>query len=127
MNILLDTHAFVWFMNADDRFPKHLINDIENFENTCYLSMASLWEMAIKVNLGKLELIDDFENILEFCSSNRIVLLPIEFEDTRSVIGLPDHHRDPFDRMLIVQANSQDAVVFTKDRMFEKYDVQTSW
>ncbi len=127
MNLLLDTHAFVWFMNADDRFPQRLIKDIENFENTCYLSVASLWEMAIKVNLGKLELIADFDNILEFCSSNRISLLPIEFDDTRSVIGLEDHHRDPFDRMLIAQAIRHEAVVITKDRMFARYAVQTRW
>jgi len=127
MKFLLDTHAFVWFMNGDDKFPTHLVSEIEKFESNCFLSVASLWEMSIKVGLGKLELRSDFSNILEFCSANKIQLLPISFEHTQKVIGLDGHHRDPFDRMLIAQSFCDQLVIITKDRMFAQYAVETRW
>ncbi len=80
MKLLLDTHAFIWFINGDKQLPQKLIALITNIENQCCISIASLWEIAIKTSLGKLALQSDFSKISEFLTKNEIDVLPLTFE-----------------------------------------------
>ena len=128
MIYLLDTHTFLWFINDDDSLSptaKALITDPENI---LYLSIASLWEIAIKVSLGKLEVPSPFsEFMLEQLHKNTIVLSDIKPEYTGTLITLPFHHRDPFDRLIIAQSLNEDIPVIGRDEIFDRYGVQRRW
>src|SRR5579875_3555770 len=104
MDLLLDTHSFIWFLNGNEQLSQTVKDTITNTSNRCLLSIASLWEIAIKSSLGKLDLKGDFNQIANFLSNNNIELLTISFEHLQQLMQLPFHHRDPFDRILIAQA-----------------------
>lgn len=125
MNLLLDTHSFIWFINGDRQLSKETEAVIKNRRNKCFLSVASLWEMAIKVSLGKLELKSNFDSILEFMIYNEIDLLPITFEHICRLSELEFIHRDPFDRILICQTQIENLYLVTKDKIIQKYNVRT--
>lgn len=127
MNLLLDTHAFIWFINGDEALPDKLKVAIQNLDNRCFLSIASLWEMAIKVSLGKLELKADFKQIAEFMEVNEIEVLPITFVHLQMLLKLDFHHRDPFDRIIIAQGAAEELTVLSKDESFSKYDIMLLW
>jgi PIN domain nuclease of toxin-antitoxin system len=127
MNILLDTHAFIWFLNGDNLLNETAKGAIENTENKCLISMASIWELAIKFSLGKLQLAGDFSEIGSFLHQNEIDILPITFEHIQQLLALPFHHRDPFDRIIIAQAISEKLSVITKDVLFDDYGIATIW
>lgn len=97
---LLDTHTFIWLTATSPRLPEDLRDLIDTAE-LVYLSIASLWEIAIKVETGKLKLKEDYETIGAKVEESDISMLPISFEDTLQISRLPSHHRDPFDRMII--------------------------
>lgn len=107
MSVLLDTHAFIWFINSDTQLPEKVKNTIENSENECFLSIASIWEIAIKTSLGKLKLASNFDKIKEFLSINAITILPLKFEHAQTLLTLEYCHRDPFDRIIISQGISE--------------------
>jgi PIN domain nuclease of toxin-antitoxin system len=92
-----------------------------------YLSIASLWEIAIKLNLGKLSLQRDYETIGAAIEASDILVLPILFEDTVQVRHLPLHHRDPFDRILISQSISHDLPIISADKKFDLYEIKRIW
>ena len=96
---------------------------IKNLHNQCYVSMASIWEIAIKSTLGKLQLNISFETLKSLLIHNNIALLPINFEHIQHLLKLPMNHSDPFDRLIIAQAICEDITVVTKDAKFELYDV----
>jgi len=127
MDLLLDTHSFIWFLNGDEQLPQNLKSSIADTSNKCFLSIASLWEIAIKSSLGKLELKGDFNRIAGFLSDNDIELLPISFEHLQRLIQLPFHHRDPFDRIIIAQALTERLPTATKDEIFPDYGVNCIW
>ncbi|MGK5091008.1 type II toxin-antitoxin system VapC family toxin [Deltaproteobacteria bacterium TL4] len=127
MKVLLDTHAFLWFVNDDSRLSISAKNVMESDNELC-LSMASLWEMGIKVSLGKLKLGDPFEAFIEEqLSHNKIQLLSIEKSHVIQLAQLPFHHRDPFDRMIIAQSIVTSLPVVTVDQHFHSYDVEVLW
>ena len=95
--------------------------------DTVYLSIVSLWEMAIKLNLGKLSLKRSYETIEQELESSDISLLPITFIDTLQIYRLPLHHRDPFDRMLIAQAINKSLILISRDTQFDAYPIQRIW
>ena len=101
MRVLLDSHAFIWFINGDNQLPEKIRNTIENSENECFLSIASIWEISIKISLGKLKLQSNFNKVKDFLSANAIAILPLTFEHTQTLLKLEYHHRDPFDRIII--------------------------
>jgi PIN domain nuclease of toxin-antitoxin system len=103
------------------------LRDLLDTTDTVYLSIASLWEIAIKVQLGKLALNRPYEAIGTELAASDILLLPITVEDTVRVRHLPSHHRDPFDRMLISQALNNDLVIVSKDTQFDAYAVDRQW
>ena len=92
-----------------------------------YLSIASLWEIAIKLKLGKLSLQQDYETIGSAINDSDILILPISFADTVQIRNLALHHGDPFDRMLIAQAINNSLVIISRDKKFDAYPVQRIW
>lgn len=124
MNLLLDTHTFLWFVNDDPRLSDRFKDLIENENNVSYLSIASLWEMSIKYNLGKLTLAPSYEEFVEKeIITSRINLLNIELEHLKINATLPFHHRDPFDRIIIAQSMAENIPVITVDSVFNKYSI----
>lgn len=127
MNILLDTHTFLWFINDSPELSQNAADLLESDINLL-LSMASLWEIAIKVNLRKLTLPDDFKQFIpQQLTLNKIDILPISFEHLTIVANLPLHHRDPFDRLLIAQIIVEDLPIISVDTQFDQYGVNRHW
>lgn len=127
MDLLLDTHTFIWFINGDNSLPEQVRNDIKNIENRCFLSIASLWEIAIKLSLDKLELKSDFNKIAELLADNDIEILPLTFEHIQKLLKLEFYHCDPFDRIIIAQGITEELLILTKDENFKKYQVKARW
>jgi PIN domain nuclease of toxin-antitoxin system len=123
---LLDTHTFIWLTEDDPSLPADLRTLIDTAE-TVYLSIASLWEIAIKLNLGKLSLQRSYETIGRELEASDILFLPISFADTVQIRHLPLHHRDPFDRLLIAQAINHNLPIISADTAFDAYSIQRQW
>lgn len=127
MKVLLDTHAFLWFINDSPQLSATVINLLAS-DVDALLSVGSLWEIAIKVNIGKLTLPDSFERFIpEQLTLNDIELLPIQIEPMAIVAGLLFHHRDPFDRLIIAQAISENLSLISIDAAFDAYDITRTW
>lgn len=118
---LLDTHTLIWYINGDAQLSDNTRAAIEADNTINYVSIASLWEIAIKISLGKLELKTSFGQIGTQIHENGFELLPITFEDTLTVSTLPFHHRDPFDRIIIAQSVNHGLIILTKDENFDLY------
>ena len=128
MKILLDTHAFLWWIMDDPRLSGVARTIIADGDNDLFLSAASGWEISIKARLGRLQLPANLnEYIAEQLQSNAITVLPIQLNHAMQVYKLPDHHKDPFDRMLIAQSQLEKLPLLTKDRMIANYDVAIIW
>jgi len=125
MRALLDTSCFLWFIAGSDRLSANARNFILDLNNELMLSAASLWEIAIKVSLGKLDLLKSFEELIpDQIQRNTIGLLPIEIEHLSTLIKLPFHHRDPFDRLIIAQGVTEGLPVISGDSVFQKYNIE---
>ena len=125
MNILLDTHAFLWFVDDNPRLSQSARVLIESSETQPFLSTASLWEIAIKISLGKLTLKQPYETFIpNQLALNGISTLNITMEHTAALATLPFHHRDPFDRLLAVQAKIEEMIFVSADPAFEAYAIQ---
>jgi PIN domain nuclease of toxin-antitoxin system len=128
MRLLLDTNAFLWFIVGSPRLSQRARIMIEDETNTLYLSVASLWEIAIKISLGKLHLAQPFGTLIpQQLSQNDISLLDITPDHASYVITLPFHHRDPFDRLLIAQAQVEQMPIVGRDPAFDAYPVARLW
>lgn len=124
---LLDTHALIWYINGDPELSENARKAIESDNTINFVSIASLWEMAIKIGLGKLELKTPFNQIGRQMEENGFEVLPVTFEDTLTVSTLPFHHRDPFDRIIIVQSFNNGLTLISKDKNFDFYKVKVLW
>ena len=129
MNYLLDTHAFLWFLNEDSALSASATTAIEDPSNVIHLSIASLWEIAIKVRIGKLELPESFAAFIrkQLEINSRIRLLAISLDHLEVTTSTPLLHRDPFDRLLIAQAIHENLTVITNDATFAIYPVERFW
>jgi PIN domain nuclease of toxin-antitoxin system len=128
MNLLLDTHAFLWFMEGSERISQRARTEIEAADGVRALSVASAWEMAIKSSLGKLDLAKPLGELLPpLLTDAGIELLPIEIADLARVATLPFHHRDPFDRLLAAQALERGLAIVSIDEAFDSYGVARVW
>ncbi len=128
MKLLLDTHAFLWFLLNDDRLSNDAQSLIATPENDLLLSSASCWEIAIKISLGKYSLGESLETFLtREIVENRLTMLPITVKHVSVVAELPFHHRDPFDRLLIAQAISEQIPILSADAVFDLYQVARIW
>jgi len=123
MNLLLDTHIFLWFIENNPRLSDEIKNLIEDESNLSYLSIASLWEMSIKYNLGKLKLEPNYDKFVEQeITTSSLKLLNISLEHLRINAVLPFHHKDPFDRLIIAQSIATNIPIVTVDQIFDKYE-----
>lgn len=124
---LLDTHALIWFFEENTQLTRLADATIRDYQNNVYFSAASLWEIAIKLNIGKLELDASVDELAVFCSQNRIDILPVSVKHSAAYVGLPLLHRDPFDRIVIAQAIVHNFTIITKDPNFKPYNVPLLW
>ena len=128
MNLLIDTHVLLWYLIDDSQLSVSSIRKIENPSNNIYASIASLWENAIKINIGKLHLHIPFKKLQKEVLNNNFTILPIEFTHTVQLSKLEPIHRDPFDRILISQALVENFTIISKDTTFSAYKgLKTSW
>ncbi len=128
MKLLLDTQSFLWFISGSTRLSESARQLIEAEDNQSFISMASLWEMGIKVSLGKLTLDQPFETMIpQQLAQNGIEVLQIEFLHVAVVANLPFHHRDPFDRLIVAQANVEGMSIISSDEMLAAYGVTRLW
>ncbi|MEM1268920.1 MAG: type II toxin-antitoxin system VapC family toxin [Bacteroidota bacterium] len=126
--LLLDTHALLWFIAGDDKLSANARQAIESLDATVYVSIATLWEIAIKISVGKLRLSEPFEDLIPGeLENNQFRELPIEVADLSQYQQLPLHHRDPFDRLLIAQAKRRGLVLVSRDSAFRQYGIETYW
>lgn len=121
MNLLLDTHTFVWWDNG--KLPKKVISRIQQ-ANDVYVSAATAWEIAIKSALGKISVRGEMADALE---DYGFLELPISITHAEATRGLPALHRDPFDRMLVAQAGIEDLVIVSRDEALRSYPVRVVW
>ena len=125
MNILLDTHIFLWFISADARLPEAMRQELRDPRNEVYLSVLSVWEVIVKHQIGKLPLPAPPETYLPAQRErHRIASLPVDEASVARLAGLPPIHRDPFDRMLLCQALQHDLVLATVDHTMLGYTVE---
>lgn len=127
MNLLLDTHAFLWFSEDNQRLTQNAKSLSEDSGNNCFISMASIWEMAIKISLGKLTVKNGFLNLLDDINNHGFDILPIEFMHTVALTSMSFLHRDPFDRLLIAQSIVENFPIVTNEEIFERYNIKTLW
>lgn len=126
MESLLDTHAFLWYLLGDSNLGSKAKDAIDT-KTGLYFSIASLWEISIKINVGKLQLNRPFEDLPKELEYINVQILPITFEDTEIYTSLPLHHRDPFDRILVAQAINHSLVLISRDEAFDAYPIQRVW
>ena len=128
MNVLLDTHTFLWFVEGSSDLSLTARQLIEAPSTRTFLSIASVWEMAIKASLGKLTLRAPFDQyISHYLSANGFGLLQISVEHTALIVTLPFHHRDPFDRLLVAQAQTEGMPLVSRDGALDAYGIRRLW
>ena len=128
MKYLLDTHTLLWIITDDKQLSIKAKRYFLNKKNEIYLSMASLWEMAIKIRLNKLKI---NQSLAEFCKEHiigsNINILDIKIEHLAKLESLKFNHRDPFDRMLVCQCARENMTIISKDKIFNKYSIKRIW
>lgn len=128
MKYLLDTHTFIWWDSDQPKLSDTVVGLCQDQANTLMLSVASVWEMQIKHQLGKLTLKLPLATIIqEQRETNQIEIMPIQLAHVLALESLPLHHRDPFDRLIIAQANVEGAIVLSCDPIFTQYPVNVTW
>jgi PIN domain nuclease of toxin-antitoxin system len=121
MVVLLDTHVLLWALDDPERLPQDVVTQIESPETTVYFSAASIWEIAIKTALGKIDFHYSPEDIAQAAKETGFVELPVNSAHGAKVAHLPLHHRDPFDRLLIAQTLLMPAQLLTADSALVAY------
>ena len=123
MNLLLDTHIVLWYLDDNPNLPTSQRIQIEDRRNQVAVSAVSLWEITIKQSIGKLELIDDIATVESSLRQQGIEILPIQAAHLQRLLSLPFHHRDPFDRLIIAQALAEKMTLLSNDSAFSAYPV----
>ena len=124
---LLDTHAAIWFLNGDTRLPGTVRQIICDGSNLVYLSIASAWEVAIKLRIGKLGIDGSTADFIRDVEANNIVIFPIKPAHLSALETLPMIHRDPFDRLLMATALAEELTLITGDESIARYNVSKIW
>jgi PIN domain nuclease of toxin-antitoxin system len=128
MNILVDTQAIIWYAENNPALTSNARQAMDDASNTCYVSMASFWEMSIKINLGKLNIKGlSLEEFMQEVVENGFAFLEISKVHILKNGLLPLHHRDPFDRLIIAQTMAEGWHIITSDDAFDAYEVQRIW
>jgi len=121
MNLLLDTHIILWWLDNNNKLLDKYFSAIADSNNICYISSAVIWEISIKSALGKLEIPDNFTDILQ---QEGFSELPVSWNHAAMVRQLPFYHKDPFDRLIIAQAIIEDLTLLTVDKVIPEYEVK---
>ncbi len=124
MRLLIDTHILIWFLEGNNLLSKSRRQIIADSQNDVFVSVASLWEIAIKISVGKLNLVNPLDDVINQIGIENIEILPISPEHTLQVSVLPFHHRDPFDRIIICQSKVENLKIMTDDSEFGSYGVK---
>jgi PIN domain nuclease of toxin-antitoxin system len=128
VRLLVDTHAFLWWIAEDARLSMTAGERLKDRANEVFVSMVSVWEIAIKVGIGRLRLPGELGGFLaDQLAISGFAVLPITFDHAVSVHALPMHHRDPFDRLLIAQSRFESLPLVSLDTRFSRYDVELVW
>jgi PIN domain nuclease of toxin-antitoxin system len=128
MRALLDTHVFLWWISDDARLSERCRAIISNGSNEILFSAVSAWEIVVKAGIGRLAVPDNLENYIpEQVSRNRFEVLPISITHALRVSRLPNHHKDPFDRMLVAQAQVEKVTILTGDAQIARYPIRVAW
>lgn len=127
-SLLLDSHTFLWFTEGDPQLSMTARSHIQNPDNTIFVSVVSLWEIALKVALGKLTLSMPLSDLFSIgLEGNGLSLLPLERKHILHTLSLPFHHRDPFDRMLAAQSLTEVMPIVSIDAVLDAYGVERLW
>jgi PIN domain nuclease of toxin-antitoxin system len=121
MNYLIDTHILLWYIVGDKRIENDTQTKIESESNAIFLSNASLWEIAIKVSIGKLKLKGSLIDLQNYLNDKGFKILEFDFEDLQTLQTLPFHYQDPFDRLIIAQVKTKSFEIITNDSQVQKY------
>ena len=127
MQYLIDTHALLWFARKSPQLSNESHSIISNIKNDIFISNVSIWEIAIKMKIGKLNFEMSIEELCQYVTNLQFQWLSVDREHIIETLSLPLHHRDPLDRLLIAQANVENLTIITKDQHFSKYDVDIFW
>lgn len=128
MNLLFDSHSFIWTHNEPFKLSTKVAIAILDPTNVLFLSMASIWEIQIKIQIGKFKFKDSFADVIaEQQRINGIRFLPISFAHILELENLPLYHKDPFDRLIIAQAKSENMTIISADSKFSSYPVNLLW
>jgi len=127
MKILLDTHAFLWWDSEPEKLSKNALELCQNPENALFLSVASVWEMQVKTQLGKLKIDLRLSDLIRQQEENGIEILSVQVSHVLEIGNLPSHHKDPFDRLLIAQARIEEMVFVSADPIIAQYPVRVIW
>ena len=127
MKILLDTHALIWWLGNESKLSRRASSIIANQKNTVLVSAAIAWELAIKVNLGKVDALSLTTELSRYAAEEGFEELPISMEQAVRAGLLPLHHRDPFDRLLVAQAQGLNLPILSADTVLDQYDVKRLW
>jgi PIN domain nuclease of toxin-antitoxin system len=121
MKYLIDTHILIWHTEGNRQLKASFIRELSNPQNQIFVSKVSLWEIAIKVSLGKLQMTVQFPDLQKFLIANNFQILDYNFDTLKTVMSLPFYHNDPFDRLLISQSITENLILLTDDSKFEAY------
>jgi len=129
MNVLIDTQSFIWFIEDDTKLPAKIKDFMNSEDNVLLLSIASLWEITIKVSIGKLKMQKNFDDLIKDISKDGFEIFPIKPKHLLSLSKLEyiNDHKDPFDRVIISQSISENIPVISSDGNFKKYPVKIIW
>src|SRR5437016_11324858 len=127
MKVLLDSHTLVWWFSDPDKLSKRATSIVSNSTNTAFVSAATAWELAIKVNLGKLNALALVTDLPRHLDEEGFVELPISIGQASRAGLLPLHHRDPFDRLLVAQAQDLGVAILSADALLDRYDIKRGW
>ena len=127
MAYLIDTHTLLWHFNGDNQMSISAMEILKDNKQKKYTSIASVWEIAIKMSIGKLLLEFNFNEIEVKLAGSKISLLDTSVKHTEEIISLPLHHRDPFDRMIIAQSITENLTIISKDKNFSLYPIKLLW
>mgnify|MGYP001087928563 CR=1 FL=1 len=127
MSYLLDTHTLIWYLEGNPKLSTVVLEIIEKKDSVCFVSMASLWELAIKSSLGRMEQAFLPENLEEVLMVFEIPILPIRLSHLQTLMQLPMLHNDPFDRLLLAQAQTENLVFLSRDDQCKKYGIEMVW
>lgn len=123
MKFLIDTHILLWHLEDSPKQSETVKKELQDSSNQIFISQASLWEMSIKISLGKLKIPVPLEDLLFHLERSAWAILPIQNKDILRLLDLPYHHSDPFDRIIAAQCLNQELTLVTKDSIFELYGV----